>query len=159
MEFPCRAGGSKIGPNRSTSGFCCSIMTSPGGPSGRHFGTGKDCDSVISVILRLPVTPRKTISNTFFRYLSDFKTCQLFCALLEIDKTLLCVVEMRKGPFRVRRPGARMALFPRRNLRSALAREILIFAFLIKRFPGSSVSMWGRFFRGPEFPEIEHLLV
>ena len=34
MEFSCRAGRSKIGPNRSTSGFCCSKMTSPGDPSG-----------------------------------------------------------------------------------------------------------------------------
>ena len=115
MEFSCRAGGSKIGPNRSTSGFCCSKMTSPGSPSGRHFGTGKDCDSLILVILRSPVPPRKTISNTFFRYLSDFKNFSLFCALLEIDKTLLCVVEMRKGPFRVRRRAARIGLFPRRN--------------------------------------------
>ena len=134
-------------------------MTSPGGPSGRHFGTGKDCDSVISVILRSPVPPRKTFSNTFFRYLSDFKNFSLFCALLGIDKTLLCVVEMRKGPFRVRRPGARIGHFPRRNSWSALPRGIPIFAFSLKRFPGSSVSMWGRFFRGPEFPEIEHLLV
>eukprot|EP00665_Eupelagonemidae_sp_cell47_P009272 gene9273-biopygen8039 len=30
---------------------------------------------------------------------------------------------MRKGPFRVRRPGARIALSPRRNSRSALPRE------------------------------------
>ena len=115
MEFPCRAGGSRIGPNRSTSGFCCSKMTSPGGPSGRHFGTGRYCDSVISVILRSPVPPSKTIWSRFLHYLSDFKLRSLFCALLEIEKTLLCVVEMRKGPFRVRRPGARIALFPRRN--------------------------------------------
>ena len=139
MEFSCRAGGSRIGPNRSTSGFCCSKMTSPGGPSGRHFGTGKDCDSVISVILRSPAPPRKIIWSRFSQYLSDFKLRSLFCALLEIEKTLLCVVEMRKGPFRVRRPGVRIALFPRRNLRSALARGILIFAFSLKRFPGSSV--------------------
>ena len=140
MEISCRAGGSKIGPNRSTSGFCCSKMTSPGDPSGRHFGTGKDCDSVISVILRSPVPPRKIIWSRFSQYLSDFQLRSLFCALLEIEKTLLCVVEMRKGPFRVRRPGARIGLFPRRNSRSALPRGILIFAFLLKRFPGSSAA-------------------
>ena len=94
-----------------------------------------------------------------FPVVERFQIWSLFSTLLEIEKTLLCVVEMRKGPFRVRRPGARIALFPRRNLRSALARGILIFAFSLKRFPGSSVSTWGRFFRGPEFPEIEHLLV
>ena len=32
MDFSCRAVGSRIGPNRSTSGFSCSKMTSPGGP-------------------------------------------------------------------------------------------------------------------------------
>ena len=32
MDFSCRAVGSRIGPNRSTSGFCCTKMTSSGGP-------------------------------------------------------------------------------------------------------------------------------
>ena len=115
IEFPLRAGGSEVGPNRSTSGFYCSKMTSPGGPSGRHFGTGKDCDSVISAILRSLAPPRKNIWSRFSQWLSDSKLRSLFCTLLKIEKTLLCVVEMRKGPFRVRRPGARIGLFPRRN--------------------------------------------
>ena len=164
MEFSCRAVGSRIGPNRSTDSpqlkwFLLFQIDLPGRSKKSHFGTGKDCVSVILVILRSPAPPRKIIWSRFSQYLSDFKLRSLFCALLEIEKTLLCVVEMRKEPFRVRRPGARMALFPRRNLRSALPREKSFFAFSLKRFPGSSVSMRGRFSRGPEFPEIEHLLV
>ena len=59
--------------------------------------------------------PGKITPSDFLRHLSDFQLFVLFCALLEIEKTLLCVVEMRKGPFRVRRPGARIGPFPRRN--------------------------------------------
>ena len=112
----------------------------PGRSKKSHFGVGKDCDSVISVILRSPVPPRKIIWSRFLRHSSDFKICQLFCTLLKIEKTLLCVIEMRKGPPRVRRPGARIALFPRRNSRSALPRETPIFTFSLKRFPGSSAA-------------------
>ena len=57
----------------------------------------------------------RVIWSRVLHYLSDFKIRSLFCALLETEKTLLCVIEMRKGPFRVRRPGARIALFPRRD--------------------------------------------
>ena len=101
----------------------------------------------------------RVIWSRVLHYLSDFKIRSLFCALLETEKTLLCVIEMRKGPFRVRRPGARIALFPRRNSRSALPREIPIFAFSLKRFPGRSGTCGTPFSRGPENQEIEHLLV
>ena len=54
--------------------------------------------------------PEKITPSDFLRHLSDFQLFILFGALGKTEKTLLCVIEMRKGPFRVRRPGARIGL-------------------------------------------------
>ena len=59
--------------------------------------------------------PGKIISSTFLRHLLEKQLFYFFRALRKFHETLLYEDEVRKVPFRVRRPGARIELFPRRN--------------------------------------------
>ena len=81
--------------------------------------------------------PQKNHAVGSFTALERLPTLFPFYALRKFHETLLYVEEVRKVPFRVRRPGARIGLSPRRNARSALPRAIPVFAFFSKRFPGS----------------------
>ena len=81
--------------------------------------------------------PQKNHLVDLFTTLARKTTFLFFRALRKFYETLLYVDEVRKVPFRVRRPGARIGLFRRRNSRSALPRAIPVFAFFSKRFPGS----------------------
>ena len=59
--------------------------------------------------------PQKNHLVDLFTTLAPKTTFYFFRALRKFHETLLYVVEVRKVPFRVRRPGARIELFPRRN--------------------------------------------
>ena len=157
MDCPCRASGEEICPNRSTSGFYCFKMTFPGGPRKIILDWEKIVDPRFWVFKVAAPPPRKITPPCFLLHLSVFQRFHLFCAPREFHETLLYVEEVRKVPFRVRRPGARIGLSPRRNSRSALPRAIPVFAFFSKRFPGSSVLCETRSWRGPEFSEIHRL--
>ena len=103
--------------------------------------------------------PQKNHAVGFFTAPERFPTFSLFCAPREFHETLLYVVEERKVPFRVRRPGARIGLSPRRNSRSALPRAIPIFAFSLKRCYSKPMLCETPSWRGPESSEKEHLLL
>ena len=94
VDFPCRASGEEIGPNRSTSGFDCFKMIFPLRSKKNHSDLGKDYDSAISGFQTSPVPPRKITPSGFLLHLSDFQRVHLSCAPREFTAPGLLLYEI-----------------------------------------------------------------